>query len=234
MLNTYLLIIISSLAPLAGAYYARKKNCSSFLVAIYVVFLALSQIFAVKIARFDLGFVNVYTTGASLIFAVTFLITDIVNEKFGRKETVKMIFFAFFTQVLMVAFIYLVSALAPAPFWPNQDAWNKIFGFVPRIVGASLLTFLISENFDAFIFSWFKKITGGKWLWMRNAFSSLPALSLDTVLFVALAFYGTGIPLWPLMLGQFITKWTVGVIDIPFMYLNRRVLGKPTSKSPSA
>ncbi|MBU4142817.1 queuosine precursor transporter, partial [Patescibacteria group bacterium] len=228
MLNTYLLIFISSLAPLAGAYYARKTNRADLLVAIYVVFLALSQIFAVKIAKFDLGFISVYTTGASLIFAVTFLITDIVNEKFGRKETVKMIFFAFFTQVLMVAFIYLVSALAPAPFWPDQDAWMKIFGFVPRIVGASLITFLISENFDAFVFSWFKKITHGKFLWMRNAFSSIPALTLDTLLFVVLAFAGSGIPLWPLMFGQFMAKWTVGVIDIPFMYLNRRVLGKPT------
>jgi len=226
MLNTYLLILISSLAPLAGAYYARRTNRADLLIAIYVVFLALSQIFAVKIAEFNLGFASVYTTGASLIFAVTFLITDIVNEKFGRRETVRMILFAFFTQVLMVIFIYLVGKLAPAPFWTEQDSWNKIFGLVPRIVGASLLTFLISENFDAYIFNWFKKITGGKFLWMRNAFSSIPALTLDTFLFVILAFAGTGTPLWPLLLGQFITKWTVGMIDIPFMYLNRLVLGK--------
>jgi len=225
MFYTYLLILISSLAPLAGAYYARKKNQPDLLIAIYVVFLALSQIFAVKIAEFNLGFTTVYTTGASLIFAVTFLITDIVNEKFGRRETQRMIGFAFITQIIMVAFIYLVSKLAPAPFWPDQDAWIKIFGFVPRIVGASLVTFLISENFDALVFAWFKKITRGKFLWMRNAFSSIPALTLDTVLFVILAFSGTGIPLWPLMFGQFITKWTVGIIDVPFMYLNRLILG---------
>lgn len=225
MFTTYLLIFISSLAPLAGAWYARKKNQPDLLIAIYVVFLALSQIFAVKIAAFNLGFTTVYTTGASLIFAVTFLITDIVNEKFGRRETQRMIWFAFFTQVVMVAFIYLVSRLAPAPFWPNQDAWDKIFGFVPRIVAASLATFLISESFDAWVFSGFKKITGGRFLWMRNAFSSIPALTLDTVLFVTLAFAGTGLPLWPLMFGQFVAKWTVGLADVPFMYLNRRALG---------
>jgi len=233
-LNTYLLIFISSIAPLAGAYYARRTNRADLLIAIYVVFLALSQIFAVKIAEFNLGFASVYTTGASLIFAVTFLITDIVNEKFGRKETVKMIFFAFFTQLIMVLFIYLITALNPAPFWQNQEAWNKIFGFVPRIIGASLITFLITENFDAYVFSWFKKMTRGKFLWMRNAFSSIPALTLDTALFVTLAFYGTGTPLWPLMLGQFVAKWTVGFIDIPFMYLNRKVLGvkNPASAPP--
>jgi hypothetical protein len=229
MLTTYLLIFISSLAPLAGAYYAGKKNQPDLLIAIYVVFLVLSQIFAVKIAEFNLGFTTVYTTGASLIFAVTFLITDIVNEKFGRKETQRMIWFAFITQIIMVAFIYLVSRLAPAPFWSDQEAWNKIFGFVPRIVGASLVTFLISESFDAWIFAGFKKITGGRFLWMRNVFSSVPALTLDTVLFVTLAFAGTGLPLWPLMVGQLFAKWTVGVIDIPFMYLNRRMLGAKPS-----
>lgn len=225
MTTTYILLFLSSLAPSIGAYYARKSGRSDGLIAIYVMFVVLSQIFAAKIASFDLGFTQVHAPAAVVIFAVTFLITDIVNERFGRSETIRMIGIAFVAQIIMVAFIGLVTMLSPAPFWQNQSAWESVFALIPRITAASLIVFLITENFDAYIFHWFKRLTKGRHLWTRNAFSSIPALTLDTVLFVTLAFAGTDIPLWPLMLGQFATKWTVGVLDIPLMYLNRSILG---------
>ncbi|MEK9135227.1 MAG: VUT family protein, partial [Patescibacteria group bacterium] len=58
---------------------------------------------------------------ATLIFSVTFLLTDIVNEKFGRKETQKMILIAFITQIAATFFIWLSISLKPAPFWQDQD-----------------------------------------------------------------------------------------------------------------
>jgi uncharacterized integral membrane protein (TIGR00697 family) len=193
---------------------------------LYVIFIALSQILAVKIATFDLGITEITAPAAVLIFAVTFLITDIVNEKFGRKETHRMIFIAFITQVVMIAFIYIGTYLKPAPFWQNQQAWELIFGLVPRITVASWITFLISENLDAYLFAFIKKLTKGSYLWIRNVGSSIISLSVDTVLFVSLAFYGTGLPLWSLMVGQFLTKYLVAIIDIPFMYLNRWIIYK--------
>ncbi len=62
-------------------------------------------------------------------------------------------------------------------------------------------------------------------MWARNVFSTIPSLTVDTVLFITLAFAGTGLPLLSLMIGQFATKYLVGIVDIPFMYLNRSVLG---------
>ncbi|MBI2985067.1 MAG: queuosine precursor transporter [Candidatus Kerfeldbacteria bacterium] len=226
MFTTYTLLLLASSLPLLGAWYARKTNRPDGLIALYAAFVVLSQIFAAKIAIFDFGFTSVTTTAATTIFAVTFLVTDMVNEKFGRRETIRMILIAFVIQVAMVLFSLLVTKLGPAPFWNNQGGWEAIFGIVPRITLASLITYLVSENFDAFVYHAFRRWTRGRFLWMRNAFSSLPALTIDTVLFVTLAFAGTGIPLWPLMLGQFVAKWFVGIIDIPFMYLNRLVLGR--------
>lgn len=217
-------IALISLFTVFGSWYARKYNRSDAHIALYVIFIALSQIMAAKIAEFDLGFTTVSAPAAVLVFAVTFLITDIVNEKFGRHETHRMIFLAFVTQVAMVLFLYIATILKPASFWSGQDAWNLIFGLVPRITLASWLTFLVSENLDAYLFQIIKKITHGKHLWARNVFSSLISLTVDTVLFVLLAFYGTGLPLWALMMGQFITKYLVAIIDIPFMYLNRWVM----------
>jgi len=96
---------------------------------------------------------------------------------------------------------------------------------VPRIVVASWVAFLASENVDAFIFAWFKAKTGGKHLWARNALSSIPAMVVDSVLFITLAFYGT-MPVVPLILGMLVTKWLVAVIDIPFMYLNKWIISR--------
>lgn len=214
-----------SLTTLFGSWYARKYERPDALIALYVAFVLISNIIAYKIAAFDFGFVTFFATAATLVFSVTFLLTDIVNEKFGRKETQKMIFIAFATQVAVALFIWLAINLEPAPFWPDQEIFAKIIGFAPRIMLASWIAFLISENVDAYIFAWFKKVTNGRHLWMRNAFSSIPSMSLDTVIFVTIAFYGVQ-PLLPLITGVLVIKWLVGVVDIPFMYLNRRIMYK--------
>ena len=210
---------------LLGSWYARKFKNADLLIGLYVTFVLVAQILAAKISAFDLGFATFYGPSGVLVFSLTYLFTDIVNEKFGRKATQKMIGIAFVSQVAMVFFFWLGVKFSPAPFWPLQDAWAQIFNLVPRITLASWVAFLITENFDAFVFAWFKKLTKGKYLWTRNAFSSLPALLLDSLIFIPLAFGGV-MPLLPLIIGQTSLKWLVGIINIPFMYLNKRVMGE--------
>jgi len=223
-----ILILTISVVTVAGSIYARIRNSYDALLALYVIFCAMSQILAAKIAEFDVFGWKVSAPAAVIIFAVTFLITDIVNEKFGRKATHRMIFVTFVTQIAMVLFIWIASrGVAPAPFWTGQEAWDSIFGLVPRIVFASWVTFLVSENLDAWLFDCFYKLTKGKHIWARNVFSTIPSLTVDTLIFVTLAFAGTEIPLWPIMLGQFVMKYLVAILNIPFMYLNRAFLGHP-------
>ncbi len=215
-----------------GAFYARRYAKADALIALYVVFIAVSQIMAAKIAEYDLGFIVVTAPAAVLVYSVTYLFTDIVNERFGRKEVHRMILVAFVTQLAMVLFIWLGTHLEPAPFWGGQESWESLLGVVPRITLASWIAFLISANLDAWVFDVFKRITRGRHLWMRNAVSSIPALGLDTVLFVSIAFAGM-LPLGSLMIGQIFTKWLVGLVNIPFMYFNRWVIyaGKPISRA---
>lgn len=225
MLTLSLIITAISAFTLVGAWYARRFERSDGLTALYVIFAALSQIMASKIALFDLGFRAFTAPAAVVVFAVTFLLTDIVNEKFGQREVHRMILLTFVTQVAMMSFLWFGGWLPPAPFWPHQPAWDALFGVVPRITVASWVTFLVSENLDAWLFAIIRRRTGGKRLWLRNVLSTIPSLTVDTVIFVTLAFAGTGAPLWSIMLGQFATKYLVGIIDIPFMYLNRAALG---------
>lgn len=207
-----------------GSWYARRFERADLLIALYVTFVLVAQILAVKISAFDFGFATVFGPSGVLVFSLTYLLTDIVNEKFGRSETHRMIFIALVSQVAMVFFFWLGVKFPPAPFWTMQNEWAQIFGVVPRITFASWAAFLVSENFDAYVFSWFKRITLGRHLWMRNVFSSLPALLLDTLIFIPLAFAGAGLPMLSLIVGQTSVKWLVGLINIPFMYMNRWII----------
>jgi queuosine precursor transporter len=222
----FLTAISVSAVTLAGAAYARRYKSPDALIALYVLFCALSQIIATKIAAFDLGFTTVYAPAAVVVFAVTFLLTDIVNEKFGRLTVHRMIWITLLTQVALVLFLFLATLLPSAPFWTGQEAWNSLLGVVPRIAVASWLTFVVSENLDAYLFDALRRKTKGRHLWLRNVGSSAISLTVDTIFFITLAFAGTGAPLVTLMIGQFLIKYTVAVLDIPFMYANRKILGE--------
>lgn len=228
MINLLIILVwisLISMFSIFGSWYVRKYDKSDALIGLYVAFVLISNIIAFKIVEYDLGFVKLFATAASLVFAVTFLIADIVNEKFGRKETQKMIFIGFLTQVAVAIFIWIAIYLKPAPFWNYQDIFVQVLGFAPRVMFASWVAFLISENFDAYVYAWFKVKTKGRHLWMRNIFSSIPSMALDTVIFVTIAFYGVQ-PLMSLIIGVLAIKWLVGIVDIPFMYLNRAVMYK--------
>lgn len=222
-------IAIISLTAAGGAWYARVHGRADALIALYVTLVVFANVAVGKIIAFDFGFTTVFAPATVLVFAVTYLLTDTVNERFGKKETQRMILLALLSQVALVLFSWMVVSAKGAPFFMEQVAFEALLGNVPRVVVASLIAFFVSENLDAHLFQWFKEATGGKHLWMRNAFSSLPAMAVDSAIFLTLAFYGV-MPIAPLILGLITMKWIVGVIDIPFMYLTRSVLGKHSSK----
>lgn len=218
-------ISVISFLAVGTAYYVRRFGRSDAALALYVTLVIAASILASKAIAFDLGFITLYAPGAVLIFSVTFLLTDIVNERFGKRETQRMIWFAFLAQIAFAVFTYFVIAAVPAPFFPHQEAFELVLSNVPRIVIAGLVAFLVSELLDAHIFQWFRRLTADRHLWMRNAFSTLPAMAVDSMIFVTIAFYGV-VPILPLMVGLTAMKWLVGVIDIPFMYAARLVMGK--------
>lgn len=216
-------LITLTFASIAIPWSIRRYRRSDLAIALYVLYLTLSQIIASKIAAFNLGFKIYYAPAAVLIFPFTFQITDIVNEAFGRLEVHRMIFIAFICQAIMTFFLWLGTIIPSAPFWNFQESWQNIISLVPRITLASWIAFLISENLDAILYAKIRELTKGKFLWIRNVFSDIPCLALDSVIFVSLAFYGV-IPIGSLIIGQIVLKWVIGVVDTPFMYLSRYIL----------
>ncbi len=211
------------------------QNREDVAIALFVLFITMSQILAAKIGDFTVFNYQITAPVAVLIFPFTFQITDMVNENFGQKATHRMIFIAFLTQIFMAIFIWFSIEVPAAPFWgfdwasdpvEAQQFWLNFFGSTIRITIASWISFIITENLDAILFAKLKKWTKGKNLWIRNVFSDIPTLALDSVLFISIAFGGE-FPLDVILImiwGQLLTKWFFGVIDTPFMYLSRGII----------
>jgi uncharacterized integral membrane protein (TIGR00697 family) len=212
--------------PVLGAtYWARRSGRPDALVALYITLVLVSNLVAAKIVGFNFLITTLYAPAATVFFSVTFLLSDIINERFGRAEAQRAIVMAALAQVAFIAFTYIALAMEPAAFWSAQVAFEVVLGAVPRIAIASLITFFVSETLDAYLYAWFRTLTEGRHLWMRYALSSLPAMLIDSILFVTLAFAGVQ-PLLPLIIGLTVIKYLVGLVNAPLMYAARSVIHK--------
>lgn len=247
LLVSFGVFVLLGVVSYLGAWYTIRTNSPRALLGIYILFLTLAQFFAAKITIFDFGLIELIAPAGIIVFPFTLQVTDMVNEKFGRKAVYEMIWIAFLSQVTMVILLILAS------FPPAVDSDPLIsFAIVPAITIASWISFLISERFDAWIYDKFKqwihdKSLGGKewwkYLWIRNVFSDILSLGLDSLIFVPLAFlvlpsiHGVVDPsaldlilpievIVDLIIGQLVTKWILGLIDTPYMYLTRWIYGK--------
>lgn len=224
MLSVFVLWLVTvTIASVIIAWYIKQYGLSDLATALYVIYLAMAQILAAKILTFNFGIFTVTAPAGVLIFPFTFQLIDIVNEAFGKIVVRRMIILAFITQVFMVLFIWMATLALPAPFWDAHKAWHEIMSLIPRIILASWIAFFISQNVDALLFAWWRKLTKEKHLWLRNVLSDVPSLALDSFIFVFLAFYGKT-PVLPLIVGQVITKCLIGFIDAPFIYLSYAIL----------
>lgn len=255
LIVSFSIFILLGIVSYIGALYSAKKNSPLALISIYILFLALAQFFAAKTHTiFDFGIFSVVAPAGVIVFPFTFQLTDMVNEKFGKKAVYEMIWIAFVSQVIMIFLLILAIYVPLDDFWtiihPNDPDPLIAFAIVPAITLASWISFLISERFDAWIYDKIKKwisdkTQGGKewwkYLWIRNVFSDIISLGLDTILFIPLAFYifpsiqnllgateyvMDTIELIEIIFGQLFMKWLLGLIDTPYMYLTRWVYDK--------
>ena len=192
------------------------------LVAFYTIYLGVSQIVAVRIVRFDLGFYSLFAPAAVFLYPFVAQALDMINEVYGISKARMAILIAFLTQILLVLFLIITAALPPAPFFLQEEAWQKIFHQGIRITAASWGSFLICQNLDAHIFSWLKRRYEQRVL-LRSVSSDLLNLTVDSFLFVLFAFWGVA-PVGPLILGQVISKNVIGLLDTPWFLWYRKMV----------
>jgi uncharacterized integral membrane protein (TIGR00697 family) len=113
-----------------------------------------------------------------------------------------------------------VQILPPAVDWPNQQAYESLLGFVPRIVLASLIAYFMGEFSNSVTLSLLKIRTKGKFLWVRTIGSTIIGEGIDTIVFCMVAFYGV-LPnylLWAVILSNYIFKCSVEILFTPITY----------------
>lgn len=197
--------------------------------------LAGSLVVAVFIAG-KLGDVNIIGVGtvalsaSIVIYSMTFLLTDVMSELHGRRFTRSAILGAALCYPVIALSTYFSTHWVPSVFYPDQLAFESVMTTAARITIASVCSFAASQLVDIWLFEKISLATNGKMLWLRNNGSTMFSQLVDTLIFYTIGFYGV-MPLdalLTLMLGTYMLKLGIAVMDTPFVYLVVWFVGKPS------
>lgn len=156
-------------------------------------------------------------------YPITFLVTDIISEIYGKKKANQVVTVGIFASVFSLLIILIaneVPAIETSPV--NNELFSKVFGQTALAVFASMTAYLFAQYIDIHVYHFWKRLTKGKMLWLRNNFSTITSQAIDTfsVLFLLCSF---NILPWnafeKLFISGFAFKVFIALIDTPFMYL---------------
>lgn len=185
---------------------------------VFVVGLVISNIVAAKVVSFG-WFV---APAAIVIYPLTFLITDILGELWGKDEANRAVKNGLICQIISLLLIGAAIALPVAPFADNQAAFTAILGNTFRMVFASLVAYVAAQSWDVFIFHFLKNKTQNKHKWLRNNASTMTSQMIDTMIFITIGFYGVVPNLWVMVLSQYVIKFVFSLLDTPVFYAMTR------------
>lgn len=172
-------------------------------------------------------------TAGVLLWPVVFILTDIINEYFGKKGVRFLSYFAVALISYAFVMIYFSIGLQPADFYitsqakngiPNMNsAFQYVFGQGLWIIAGSIVAFLIGQIADVTVFQWIKRITGEKKLWLRATGSTLVSQLIDSFIVLFIAFYLSGVMTLKLVIGigivNYLYKFVVAVVLTPLLYV---------------
>jgi hypothetical protein len=176
-------------------------------------------------------FGNVTVFGATLFeisvgiipYPVTFLITDIISEIYGKKRANDVVFVGIFASIFSLLIVYIADAAPAIKASPlSNEMFTTVFGQTKIAVLASMIAYLFAQYIDIHVYHFWKKRTKGKMLWLRNNFSTITSQAIDTLsILTLLCFFN--ILKWelfiPLFISGFLFKLFIALLDTPLLYL---------------
>ena len=158
-----------------------------------------------------------------LPYPITFLITDVLSEIYGKKKANQVVIAGIFASFFSLLIIY-VSKNVPATSWSQVDdkTFLNVFGAAPLAVFASMLAYLFAQFIDIRVYHFWKKLTKGKHLWLRNNFSTFTSQFVDTLTVLVLLCSFEIIAwnkFWGLLIGGVVFKMIIAALDTPILYL---------------
>jgi uncharacterized integral membrane protein (TIGR00697 family) len=172
------------------------------------------EVFGVKLFEVSVGL---------LPYPLTFLITDILSEIYGKRKANEVVIAGIFASFFSLLIIY-VSKEVPATSWSqvNDNTFINVFGAAPLAVLASMMAYLFAQFIDIRVYHFWKDFTQGKQLWLRNNFSTFSSQFIDTAtVLILLCSFGiiNWDKFWGLMISGVVFKIIIAILDTPFLYL---------------
>ena len=208
---------------------SKTEKAYSLFMVIFITMIVLTNIIGVKL--FEINSVTL-TTGI-ITYPLTFLITDIVCEVFGKKRASLMVVLGFFASILSLVFINMAVMLPGSEVWINnslgynsikdmQNAYESVFTLPGFLISASMLAYLVAQLIDVRIFHYLKKVTNEKKLWLRNNLSTMFSQLIDTIIVNSIFLY-FGLNLdWDIIIkiiiASYLFKIIIALLDTPLVY----------------
>jgi len=200
-----------------------------YLAALFITSLVVSNLIFQKFFYwhpFDLevlGFRLFELSVGILPYPITFLITDIISEIFGKKSANQVVIAGIFASFFSIGILLVASEVPAISTSPVDDAtFHKVFAMSPLAVLASMIAYLSAQFVDIRIYHFWKTLTKGKHLWLRNNFSTFASQIIDsTAVILLLCIFGL-LPweiFWGLVVSSVLFKILVAAFDTPFLYL---------------
>lgn len=181
------------------------------MVGFVAVYLCSNLIGPAKAAQIQLPFIGAFTFGAGvLFFPLSYVFGDILTEVYGYARARKVIWAGFGAMLFAAIMATVVVALPPAPDWPNQGAYETVFGQTWRIVAASMTAYFCGEFVNSYVLAKMKVAADGKRMGVRFVVSTVFGEGVDSLLFYPIAFYG----MWgnDLLLKVMAAQWGLKVL----------------------
>ncbi len=207
----------------------RTERNLTLINGVFVTSLLIANVVSSKIVYFY----GMTVPAAIVAYPVTFLMTDVIGEIWGKEEANKTVRLGFICQCLSLLLIWLAMLLPVAPFADNQSEFVSILGSSFRVVCASMVAYIFSQSWDVWIFHKIRdryilkhgSTSGGRWIW--NNASTMTSQMIDTAIFITGAFYGVVPNIINMILSQYLIKVIYAALDtIPFYLMTGVVEGE--------
>ncbi len=195
---------------------SRTRYLDTLTIA-FVVVLLVSNLVGPKICKIG----PLLVSGAQLLFPITYICGDIFTEVYGYAASRRAIWLGFFGMGLLAVMGQIAVALPAAPGWPDQPAFAKVFGLVPRFAIASLAAYWAGEFTNSYTLARLKLLTRGRWLWTRTIGSTISGQLVDTIVVLLIAFWGVepGSKILLMIASSYAIKVAYETLATPLTYL---------------
>ncbi|MFL3015521.1 MAG: queuosine precursor transporter [Candidatus Neomarinimicrobiota bacterium] len=191
------------------------------LSGIFIASLVTCNLIANKFVNVDLGFKVFIVSAGILPYPLTFLVTDLISELYGQKKANLVVFSGFIASMFVLLFLWLGSQFDAIPSSiVNDMTYDSVFQNAWRLIAASMVAYLFAQFIDVRIFHFWKKLTNGKHLWLRNNGSTIASQLVDTTLVICILFVGV----WDTdqiksaIIDGWLFKMLMAFIDTPIIY----------------